>query len=103
MYLTRLYITYYHISYFPFTGLKMSSYSLLCSSQCSNSDLELFVYSLFDHLSTSIETGLEDLCGGLTLFGLQVLTKLLYPSPSSAGQGEEDKMKMNSWVEIKAI
>lgn len=27
----------------------------------------------------------------------------LYHSPSSAGQGGENKMKMNSWVEIKAV
>ena len=40
------------------------------------------------------------LCSGLTLAGCQVPIKLLYHSPSSAGQREKNMTK-SSWVKIR--
>lgn len=40
-------------------------------------------------------------CGRLTLAGCQVPIKLLYCSPFPGGQGRENKMEDNSWIEIK--
>lgn len=40
-------------------------------------------------------------CGGLALVGCQVPIKLLYCSPFPAGQGRENMMENNPWIEIK--
>lgn len=39
--------------------------------------------------------------GGLTLTGCQVPIKLFYCSLFPAGQGRENKIESNSWIEIK--
>lgn len=41
------------------------------------------------------------MCGGLTLAGRQVPIKLFYCSLFPAGQGRENKIESNSWIEIK--
>lgn len=66
--------------------------TFLCSSQCSNSHLQLFVYSSHNQWSTQIEIGLKDLCGRLTLAGLQVPTS---QSPLSVECSREIRCK---WI-----